>query len=230
MAPAPDEPRRRALYGRSRGKTLRQYHARLMREALPRVEIAPAAFAGSAPLFAKAPSEIWLEIGFGGGEHLLGQAAARPDIGFIGCEPFVNGVAKLLAGLDEQSLSNVRIHSGDAGALIAAMPASFVSRVFCLYPDPWPKRRHNKRRIISSALIDELARILRPGGELRFASDIDDYCGWALRRILEAPAFRWTARQSSDWLEAWPEWRSTRYEAKAQREGRTSSYLTFQRV
>jgi len=201
-----------------------------MREALPRLAITPAEFAGSAPIFAHGPSEIWLEIGFGGGEHLLAQAAARPDIGFIGCEPFVNGVAKLLAGLEELRLSNVRIHAGDAGALFEAMSANFLSRVFCLYPDPWPKRRHNKRRVISSEMVEELARILRPRGELRFASDIDDYCGWALRRILEAPAFRWRARQSSDWREAWPEWRSTRYEAKAQRAGRTSSYLTFQRV
>ena len=201
-----------------------------MRDALPHIEIGPAAFAEATGLFALPKAEIWLEIGFGGGEHLLAEAAARPDIGFIGCEPFVNGVAKLLAGIEEQRLSNVRIHSGDAGALIAAMPANFVSRVFCLYPDPWPKRRHNKRRIVSPGLIDELSRVLRPGGELRFASDIDDYCGWALRRLLDAPHFRWLARQSRDWREPWPEWRSTRYEAKAQREGRTSSYLTFQRV
>ena len=229
-AALPDEPRRRALYGRSRGKTLRQNHARLLREALPQIEIAPAALAGPTPLFPGAPSEIWMEIGFGGGEHLLSQAAARPDIGFIGCEPFVNGVAKLLAGIDEQGLSNVRIHSGDAGALIAAMPERFVSRVFCLYPDPWPKRRHNKRRIISTGLIGELARVMRPGGQVRLASDIDDYCGWALRRFLDAPAFCWQARQSGDWRQPWPDGRSTRYEEKARRELRGSSYLTFLRV
>jgi len=201
-----------------------------VREALPELVVAPEAFAEPARLFSFDPDEIWLEIGFGGGEHLARQAAARPQIGFIGCEPFVNGVAKLLAEIDEQGFSNVRIHTGDAGALITAMPAGLLSRVFCLYPDPWPKRRHNKRRIISSGLIDELARVTRPGGQVCFASDIDDYCGWALQRFLNCSAFNWRARQSSDWREPWPDWRSTRYEAKAQREGRTSSYLTFQRV
>jgi tRNA (guanine-N7-)-methyltransferase len=218
------------LYGRSRGKKMRQYHARLVREALPEFEVVPGDFARSANLFLNAPSEIWLEIGFGGGEHLACQAAARPEIGFIGCEPFINGVAKLLAEIDKRGLSNVRIHSGDAGALIAAMPSGSVSQVFCLYPDPWPKRRHNKRRVVSAAFVSELARVMRPGGQTRFASDVDDYCGWALQRFLNSPAFSWRARQSSDWREPWRDWQSTRYETKAQRDDRTSSYLTFQRV
>ena len=229
-ADSSDEPRRRALYGRSRGKTLRQYHARLMREALPQIEVGASDFAEPAALFPFSPREIWLEIGFGGGEHLLGQAAAHADIGFIGCEPFVNGVAKLLAGIDEQGLSNVRIHSGDAGALIAAMPAELLSRVTCLYPDPWPKRRHNKRRIISPELVAALARVIRPGGEMRFATDIDDYCGWTLQRFLNSAGLSWQAGEAIDWREPWPDWRPTRYEQKARREGRTSSYLTFLRV
>jgi tRNA (guanine-N7-)-methyltransferase len=225
-----DEPRRRALYGRSRGKTLRQYHARLVREFLPEIEIAADSLAAPAMLFGFEPREIWLEIGFGGGEHLLNHAAAMPEIGFIGCEPFLNGVAKLLAGIDELRLSNVRVRSGDAGALLAAMPSGFLTLVFCLYPDPWPKRRQNKRRLISAALIAELARVLRPGGQLRFASDIDDYCGWTLQRFLGSKEFSWQATRSGDWRAPWPAWRATRYEQKARREGRTSTYLTFQRV
>jgi tRNA (guanine-N7-)-methyltransferase len=225
-----DGPRRRALYGRSRGKTLRQRHARLMRETLPAAEIGPRDLADPSALFDFSPREIWVEIGFGGGEHLLDQAAAQPDIGFIGCEPFINGIAKLLAGVDERGLANVRIHSGDAGALIAAMRPGFLSKVFCLYPDPWSKRRHNKRRLISPDIIADLARAMRPGGEMRFASDIDDYCGWTLRRFLDSKCFSWQARHARDWREPWPQWRATRYEEKARREGRTSSYLTFLRV
>jgi tRNA (guanine-N7-)-methyltransferase len=229
-AASTDGSRRRALYGRSRGKTLRQRHALLVRETLPKSEIGPDDLAELAARFAFSPREIWLEIGFGGGEHLLDQAEAQPEIGFVGCEPFINGVAKLLAGIDERGLSNVRIHSGDAGALIAAMGPGLLSRVFCLYPDPWPKRRQNKRRLISPEFIADLARAMRPGGEMRFASDIDDYCGWTLQRFLDSDCFTWQARHSRDWREPWPQWRSTRYEEKARREARTSSYLTFLRV
>lgn len=224
------EPRRQTIFGRSRGKRLREYHARLVRELLPRFEVGRADLADPGGLFPAPTREFWLEIGFGGGEHLVREATTRPNIGFVGCEPFVNGVAKLLANIDRLSLSNVRIHSGDAGVLVASMPDHFVSRAFCLYPDPWPKRRHNKRRIISAEFIDNLGRVMRPGAQLLFATDVDDYCGWALQRFLDSTAFSWQSRLSSDWLKPWPGWRPTRYEAKAQREGRTSSYLTFWRV
>ena len=218
---------RHALYGRSRGKTLRAHHARLVAERLPALELDAASLASQAPLFAFEPRELWLEIGFGGGEHLIAQARAHPDVGFIGCEPFVNGVAKALAALDLHGLENVRLRAGDARALIEALPPASLSRIFILYPDPWPKRRHNKRRVISAEMIGELARAARPGATLRFATDIDDYAGWALSRFLDSPDFRWTARIADDWRIPWDDWSPTRYEAKARAAGRASAYLTF---
>lgn len=209
---------------------MRAHHARLVKERLPRLEIDPAPIADCADLFPFAPSEIWLEIGFGGAEHLIAQAAARRDIGFIGCEPFINGVAKALAGIEAERLENVRLRAGDAGALIANLPAGVLSRIFILYPDPWPKRRQNKRRLISPSLIRGLARAARPGAELRFATDIDDYAGWTLNRFLASADFVWRAEDADDWRRPWADWRGTRYEAKARREGRKPVYLTFTRA
>jgi tRNA (guanine-N7-)-methyltransferase len=139
-------------------------------------------------------------------------------------------VAVALAGIARERLVNVRLRHGDAEALVEAAPDAFFSRVFILYPDPWPKRRHNKRRIVSEAMIEALARIVKPGGEVRFASDIDDYAGWTLKRFLASPCFCWAAARASDWRTPWPEWRPTRYEAKAERAGRASVYLTFVRI
>ncbi len=218
---------RRTLYGRSRGKALRPGHARLVAERLPALELDAATLASGAPLFAFEPRELWLEIGFGGGEHLIAQARAHPDVGFIGCEPFLNGVAKLLAALQLHGLDNVRLRAGDARALIEALPPASLSRIFVLYPDPWPKRRHHKRRVISAEMIAEIARAARPGAILRFATDIDDYSGWALSRFLDSPDFRWTARIADDWRTPWDDWSATRYEAKARAAGRASTYLTF---
>ncbi len=206
---------------------MRAHHARLLAERLPSLELDAATLASRAPLFAFEPRELWLEIGFGGGEHLIAQASAHPDVGFIGCEPFVNGVAKALAAIELHQLQNIRLRAGDARALIEALPPASLSRIFVLYPDPWPKRRHNKRRLISADMIDELARAARPGAILRFATDIDDYAGWALCRFLASPDFRWTARRADDWRMPWDDWLPTRYEAKARVEGRRSAYLTF---
>ncbi len=224
-----DAPPRRRLYGRSKGKALRAHQARLVAERLPALELAAAALAAGEPLFVFAPSALWLEIGFGGGEHLVAQAAAHPDIGFIGCEFFINGVAKALAGLEREGLANVRLRAGDARPLIEALPAAALSRAFILYPDPWPKRRHRKRRVISAELVAELARAIRPGGDVRFATDIDDYAGWTLQRFLACPDFRWAARAADDWRTPWDDWFPTRYEAKARAAGRASVYLTFVR-
>ena len=226
---ASDTPERRALYGRSKGKALRAHQARLVAERLPELELGSEALASGAPLFAFEPRELWLEIGFGGGEHLIAQACAHPDVGFIGCEPFVNGVAKTLAAIEQHGLANVRLRAGDARALIEALPDASLSRIFVLYPDPWPKRRHHKRRVISTEMIAELARAARPGAILRFATDIDDYAGWALSRFLDSPDFRWSARAADDWRIPWDDWPSTRYEAKARAAGRSSAYLTFVR-
>ena len=173
--------------------------------------------------------EVWLEIGFGGGEHLLKRAAERPDVDFVGCEPFVNGVAKLLAGVEAQGLENIRVRADDVTALLKATPEATFSCVYLLYPDPWPKRRQHKRRFVRPANIALLARALKPGGQLRFATDIDDYAGWTLARMLASPAFAWEAGVADDWRLPWAGWEATRYEAKARREGRASAYLTFTR-
>lgn len=223
------EPRRRVLYGRSRGKALRAGQERLVTESLPRLEIRPEALSRSA-LFPFPPRAVWLEIGFGAGEHLIEQAKANPDVGLIGCEPFLNGVASALAGIEREGLANVRLRRGDAQTLVAAAPDGFFSRVFLLYPDPWPKRRHNKRRIVSDAMVEALSRVVASGGEVRFATDIDDYAGWTLKRFLASPHFRWAAARAIDWGAPWPEWRPTRYEAKAHGAGRASVYLTFVRM
>jgi tRNA (guanine-N7-)-methyltransferase len=219
----------RRLYGRSRGKALRPGQERLLAEALPLFSIAPEALAAG-QAFAAPPREVWLEIGFGAGEHLIDQAKANPDVGVVGCEPFLNGVAAALAGLEREQLHNVRLRRGDAQAVVEAAPDGFFSRVFILYPDPWPKRRHRKRRVVATGMIEALARVMRRGGELRFVTDVDDYAGWTLVRFLASPHFRWTAKKADDWRRPWPEWRPTRYEAKARREGRGSVYLTFARL
>ena len=219
----------RRLYGRSRGKALRAGQERLLEEALPLFSVTPEALAAG-QAFAPSPREIWLEIGFGAGEHLVEQAKANPDVGVVGCEPFLNGVVAALASLKREQLINVRLRRGDAQALVEAAPDGFFSRVFILYPDPWPKRRHRKRRVVEAGMIEALARAMRRGGEVRFVTDIDDYGGWTLKRFLDSPYFRWTANRADDWRRPWPEWRPTRYEAKARKEGRRSVYLTFARL
>jgi tRNA (guanine-N7-)-methyltransferase len=219
----------RRLYGRSRGKALRAGQERLLAEALPLFSIEPEALAAGRA-FGAPPREVWLEIGFGAGEHLIEQAKANPDVGVVGCEPFLNGVVAALAGLKRERLSNVRLRRGDAQALIEAAPDAFFSRVFMLYPDPWPKRRHHKRRVITMGMIEALARVMLGGAELRFATDVDDYAGWTLARFLASSHFRWAAPRADDWRRPWPEWRPTRYEAKARCESRRSVYLTFVRL
>jgi tRNA (guanine-N7-)-methyltransferase len=218
-----------ALYGRSRGKSLRAGQKRLLAEALPLFSIAPEGLA-EGRAFVPAPREVWLEIGFGAGEHLIEQAKANPDVGLVGCEPFLNGVVTAVAGLKRDEISNVLLRRGDAQAVIKAVPDAFFSRVFMLYPDPWPKRRHHKRRVVSHGFIEALARTMRHGAELRFATDIDDYAGWTLFRFLGSPHFRWTAARADDWRQPWPGWRPTRYEAKALFDGRRPVYLTFVRL
>ena len=218
------------LYGRRQDKPLKPRQARLMETLLPALSV-PDPTAGPvdpAALFPQA-DEIWLEVGFGGGEHLGWQAAQNRHVGLIGAEPFVNGVGKLLGLVDEQGLQNVRIHFGDARPLLEALPPASLSRLFVLHPDPWPKKRHHKRRMISPWFFAEAARLLKSGGELRVASDIRDYVRWTLMHAQGAPDFEWTADCADDWKRRPGDWPQTRYEAKALKEGREPAYLVFRR-
>jgi tRNA (guanine-N7-)-methyltransferase len=224
--PSPD--RESGFFGRRRGKRLRAAQGRLVETLLPRLRIGGDADIGA--FRALFPQDLRLEIGFGGGEHLAHEARAHPRVGFIGCEPFVNGIAKLLAIIDQERLANIRISDEDAMKLLPRLPDAAFGRVSILFPDPWPKRRHRKRRILSDETLAELARAMPPGAELRFATDIDDYAGWALARVMRSSDFRWTAERAEDWRRPWPDWPGTRYEAKAIREGRLPSYLTFERL
>lgn len=218
-----------AFFGRRKGKRLRAGQDELIQHRLPALRVTPGA--APASLFpGREGRETWLEIGFGGGEHLAAQARAHRDINFIGCEPFVNGMAKLLATIDHEKLDNIRLWDDDVTKLLPTLPEGCFSRVYILYPDPWPKRRQRKRRLVSDAMLHELARVMRKGAELRFASDIDDYIGWVLARALRSSDFRWTATRAEDWRKPYEGWPGTRYEAKALREGRVPSYLTFERV
>ena len=229
MADIPtDDDKAAGFFGRRKGKRLRGEQADRIETILPalRVDLAGPVL-DPAALFAARKDAYWLEIGFGGGEHLADNAARNPEIGFIGCEPFVNGVAKLVAEVQQRGLENVRVHDANASDVLAKLPPASIGRVDLLYPDPWPKRRQRKRRFVSDKSLKALARVLKPGGTFRFASDIDDYCGWVLQRIARSPDFVWTAETADDWRIPYPGWPGTRYEAKARREGRVPSYLTF---
>jgi tRNA (guanine-N7-)-methyltransferase len=218
------------LHGRRKGKKLRPHQAELLETLLPRLRLDPSRpIADATALFARQPVALWFEIGFGGGEHLAAEAEANPQRGFIGCEYFENGLAKALALIEAKKLDNIRLYCGDAGQVIDVLPAATLAGVFLFYPDPWPKRRQRKRRFLSDAMLAALARVMRGGAELRFATDIDDNAGWTLARVLRSPDFAWRAETAADWRDPWPGWRATRYEAKALAGGRKPVYLTFLR-
>jgi tRNA (guanine-N7-)-methyltransferase len=220
-----------AFYGRRKGKKLRQHQSILFDSLLPHlsVDLNSPAPRPLADLFQDDVDLVRLEIGFGGGEHLISEADRNPRAGFIGVEPFVNGMAKALAAIEQKNLRNIRLHHGDATHLIEWLPDGALTRVDLLYPDPWPKKRHWKRRFIQENSVAALARILCRGGEFRFASDIPHYIAWTLRRVMASPHFEWTAEQADDWRKPWLDWPGTRYEAKAKREGRTPCYLIFRK-
>jgi tRNA (guanine-N7-)-methyltransferase len=180
-----------------------------------------------AEMFSRPAGAVHLEIGFGGGENLIAEATAHPAVGFIGCEPFVNGMAKILASIEAGAITNIRLHAGDAVDLLAWLPDASIARVNLFYPDPWPKRRHWKRRFVQDRTVAMLARVLRPGGLFRFATDVPDYAAWTLERLIRAPDFVWTAQCADDWRKPWAGFHGTRYEAKAKREGRAPCYLEF---
>jgi tRNA (guanine-N7-)-methyltransferase len=210
-----DDTKRFQFFGRRRGKTLRRHHLQLTEELLPSIRVDL-----NDP---KPGGEVWLEIGFGGGEHLAHQAATFPDINFIGAEPFRNGVAKLLAHIEAKTLTNIRVHDDDVRYLLEKLPPASLSKIFVLYPDPWPKKRHHERRIVSADTLKQFHALLKPDGVFLFASDIIDYVEWTLRECKEHGGFSLL----SDSSEPYANWFQTRYEAKAKREGRETRYLTF---
>ncbi|TBW36481.1 tRNA (guanosine(46)-N7)-methyltransferase TrmB [Siculibacillus lacustris] len=221
-----------AFWGRRHGKALRLGQRGLIDTVLPALTVdLTQPPADPRRLFPVAVDDVWVESGFGGGEHLLALAAARPTLGLIGAEPFVNGMAKALARLDGSPLAErVRLHPADSVELLDWLPEASIGRFYLLYPDPWPKKRHWKRRFVSPVNLDRIARVLRPGGEFRFASDWAPYVDWTLRRLLDHPAFAWTARTADDWRRPWDGWPGTRYEEKALREGRTPAYVIARRL
>jgi tRNA (guanine-N7-)-methyltransferase len=225
---------RRLLYGRRKGPKLRGHQAELLKALLPKLALTLEHGADPRGYFSNPVCDVWLEIGFGAGEHLFQLARTHPDIGFIGAEPFVNGVAKLLAKVDAeehtgkfQPQDTIRVHMGDARDIIEALPDACLGKVMLLFPDPWPKTRHAKRRFVQMDTLDALARVMKRGAEFRFASDDPIYVTWALERLLAHPAFAWDAARAQDWRIRPGDWPQTRYETKAIRG--VPSYFTFRR-
>ena len=218
-----------AFFGRRRGKTISPHHAAALAAGLNRyrLDILQPAPADVRTLFPAPVSEVRLEIGFGGGEHLRHEAAGHPGTGFIGVEPFVNSMAKMMAAQAETPLANLRVFDDDATRLLDWLPDASLDGIDLLYPDPWPKKKHWKRRFVSPVNLDRFHRVMRNGGSFRFASDIDSYVNWTLLACRAHGGFAWDAREAEDWRKPYPGWPGTRYEAKALREGRSPAYLTF---
>jgi len=231
----PDEAprRRRILYGRRRGKPPRPGRQALLQRRLPELAIT---LAGIGPgelqprrLFAPPVNDVWLEIGFGAGEHLAEQLQAQPEIGMLGAEPYLAGVARLLALAEARRLANLRLFVDDARLLLEALADASIGRLFTLFPDPWPKTRHHKRRLVAPETVAMAARVLRPGAEWRLATDDAGYARQMLQLLTEAPAFVWLAESADDWRRRPADWPQTRYGAKALAQGRRPVYLRFRR-
>ncbi|HXJ02190.1 MAG TPA: tRNA (guanine(46)-N(7))-methyltransferase TrmB [Micropepsaceae bacterium] len=244
--PLSEGPHRRKLYGRRKGPSLSAHQAKLLETLLPRLALTPVPGRDPRDYFRDeahpgfSAGGVWLEIGFGAGEHLLWQAENHPQIGIIGVEPYVSGVAKLLSklgslaptggkGRGEGKIANIRLYGEDARDVIAALPDSSLDRVFLLFPDPWPKTRHHKRRFVQTEMLDQLARLMKPEAEFRFGTDDKSYLVWALERLVAHPAFAWAATGPADWRVRPPDWPQTRYEAKALKAGRVCTFLRFVR-
>ena len=218
-----------SFFGRRKGHKLRIHQADLIDNLLPHLalDIGSPAPASLTELFEAPVGDVRLEIGFGGGEHLIAEAQAFPDIGFIGCEPYVNGMAKILTQIEAHNIGNIRLYAGDAAELLAWAPPASIARLDLIHPDPWPKRRHWKRRFVQDATIAAMARILKPGGEFRFVSDIDDYCAWTLAHLMRAPDFSGPPSAPPTGASRGAGYTMTRYGRKAEREGRVAAYLRF---
>lgn len=219
-------------YGRRKARPLSGRKEQLLGELLPRLrlDLREPAPSPLTQLFDVPARDVWLEIGFGSGEHLLWQAEHHPEIGFIGAEPFINGVASLLGAIETRKLTTIRIHDGDAREVLSWLPDGSIGAAFILFPDPWPKKRQQKRRLVSPETVTELARSLRPGGVLRFASDDADYAAEALFLISRSGAFEWQAERANDWRIRAADWPETRYERKALAAGRKPVYLCFAKL
>ncbi|MFV0368417.1 MAG: tRNA (guanosine(46)-N7)-methyltransferase TrmB [Hyphomicrobiaceae bacterium] len=228
-------------FGRRKGRAPSSHQQWLLDEVLPGIVVDAAQFdVGASHELAAAlgvtpdgstqtSTQVWLEIGFGGGEHLIWQARQNPGVRLIGSEPYQDGVIKVLNAVAEGGLDHIRLLPDDVRPLLRILPPAFLDRVFILFPDPWPKRRHTKRRLLQPALVQELARVMRPGSELRFATDIGDYARTGLLALCANGEFVWTANSPSDWRVRPDDWPATRYEAKAGREGRCCYFFSLQR-
>lgn len=235
MPEKPEDAPWRNFYGRRKGKHLRPSQEVYLAEDLG--ALSPGAVGwkenpSRTPLNLEAlfeGREVWLEIGFGGGEHMVHQAVQNPDVGIIGAEPYINGVAMLLGKIRDAGVTNLRIHPGDARDLFDVIPEKSVTKAFLLYPDPWPKKRHHRRRFVTPDHLSPLASVLKPGAEFRVATDIPDYVRQTLEQVPQH-GFEWLAEGPADWRNPWHDWISTRYEQKALREGRVPHYLTFRKT
>jgi tRNA (guanine-N7-)-methyltransferase len=214
-------------FGRRRSRRIRGLRSDLIHTRLPQHAIAlPKDVEDPADWFGGRAKDVWLEIGFGAGEHLAAQAERHPQIGFIGCEPYVNGVGSLLIEMERRSLSNIRVFGDDVRLLLPHLRDHSIGRIFILFPDPWPKTRHHKRRLICEATLVSLARVLKKGGMLRLATDHSDYAAWILRHALACDNFEWTAERCADWRNPPADWVPTRYEQK-NASGGSPAYLDF---
>lgn len=221
----------RAFFGRRSGKRLHRGQDQLFKDLLPQLEISLGEDVLDPKALFPTAQHIVIEIGYGGGEHLALEAERAPSTGFIGCEVFSGGIAKLVQQIDQRELENIRLFTDDALKLLVKLPDSSVDGVYLLYPDPWPKTRHHKRRFVSPTTLGELARVLSPRGFFRFATDIEDYANWTLAHVLRVPDLRLAQSAPGSWHQPYPGWEATRYEQKARLEGRMRSfYFEFERV
>jgi tRNA (guanine-N7-)-methyltransferase len=226
-----ERPHELRSFGRRRGRKPSPRQAALLCNVLPTVAVDLTAPCGRLDEGeSHGANEKWLEIGFGGGEHLIWQARQNPDVTLIGCEPFEDGVVKVLDVIDRDKLGNIRVHMGDARDVLRWLPEASIARAFILFPDPWPKRKHQKRRLVNPHTLALLARVLKPGAELRIGTDIGDYARSLLAAFAGEARFKWLAGRPSDWRFRPSDWPQTRYEAKAEREGRRRYYFRFQKI
>lgn len=224
----PDPASIRRLYGRRTGHKLRAGQSALVESRLPELAVPERGDLDAVRLFGD-NRPLWLEIGFGRGEHMAAQAEANPNVGIIGAEPFIDGVVGALLDIEARGLVNVRLHNGDALDVIDRLPDASLDKVFLLHPDPWPKFRHAKRRFINPGPLALVARVLKPGGEFRIGTDHPIYCRWALAQMQQNPDFEWQVREPANWQVRGPDWPQTRYEAKARRLGHEVWYFRYLR-